>query len=244
MKPSSRTVICLLGDYSPTVTAHVAIPKALDLAAERMGAGRGLAYEWLATEDLADDRVPDQLKEYAALWCVPASPYKNMRGVVRAIRYFRERSLPFLGTCGGYQHAVLEYAINALGISDAESSEVNPNARSAVIVPLSCTMVEKGEPLHVAKDSQLRAIYGRATADETYHCSYGFNLDFLPAFRNGHMRFTVWNAAHEPRAMELAGHPFFIGTAFQPERSSLRDEGHPIISSFVAAALGRRAPFG
>jgi CTP synthase (UTP-ammonia lyase) len=92
-----RVTIGLIGDYSPQVRAHVAIPEALRLATP---SDTEVETNWLATEVLCDDSE-ERLEAFDALWCVPASPYASMEGALRAIRFARERHVPFLGTCGG-----------------------------------------------------------------------------------------------------------------------------------------------
>src|SRR5690242_14160890 len=101
--------IGLIGDYSPDIVAHVAIPRALDLTAT--DAGVPVKPIWLATDRLEQDGA-DLLPACDALWCVPRSPYAGMDGALAAIRFARERGVPFLGTCGGFQHALIEYARN------------------------------------------------------------------------------------------------------------------------------------
>src|SRR5206468_9697656 len=100
-----------IGDFNPNVTAHQAIPKALALAAEATGCP--VEPVWLATDQV---RVDDeqQFAGFDGLWCVPASPYASLEGALWAIRFARERGVPFLGTCGGFQHALLEYARNVV----------------------------------------------------------------------------------------------------------------------------------
>src|SRR2546430_8796903 len=94
--------LALVGDYSPKVIAHQAIPRALELA--RAAVQADLAWRWVLTRDL---RNPSRdLAEFAAVWVVPASPYENTAGALDAIRFARETRRPFLGTCGGFQHAV------------------------------------------------------------------------------------------------------------------------------------------
>jgi CTP synthase (UTP-ammonia lyase) len=225
--------IALVGDYSPHVTAHVAIPKALALAAEQ------LAYHvepsWMATERLAGHAAVE-LEPFDGVWCVPASPYASMEGALAAIRFARETRRPFLGTCGGFQHAVLEYARNVLGHARAAHAEVDPDADMPLIAPLSCAMVEKDGDIVFLPGTRIRAVYGVETARETYHCSYGFHPRYAPLFASSEMIFSAVNARNDPHAVELPPHPFFVATAFQPERSAFRGAVHPLIAEFVRAA--------
>src|SRR5678815_549787 len=103
--------IGLVGDYNADVPAHQAIPRALALAADALALN--VEATWLPTDEIRDEA---QLVAFAGLWCVPASPYRSMEGALRAIRVAREQPRPFLGTCGGFQHAVVEYALSLIHI--------------------------------------------------------------------------------------------------------------------------------
>ena len=104
-RPPAR--IALIGDHNPAVVAHRAIPLALGLAAG--ASGHPVDWAWVHTSTLVGDATA-QLEMFDGIWCVPASPYANTDGALEAIRVAREHNVPFLGTCGGFQHALLEYA--------------------------------------------------------------------------------------------------------------------------------------
>jgi CTP synthase (UTP-ammonia lyase) len=223
--------IALIGDFDLFVTAHHAIPAALRLSAQRLGVE--VVPEWIHTTTLKAPAI--QLSAHAGIWCVPASPYANTSGALAAIRYARESLRPFLGTCGGFQHAILEYVQNVLGYTDAEHAETAPNAAMPVIARLTCSLVEKTGSVRFTESSRLRAIYGTAEADEGYHCNYGFNPDYEQMLSDADgLRIAARDIAGEVRAVELPGHPFFFATLFQPERSGLRGQDHPLINAFVA----------
>ena len=226
--------IALVGDYSPSVLAHRAIPRALELARAELGAA--IAWQWILTRDLRDAAI--ELSSFSAVWLVPASPYENMAGALAAVRFARETKRPFLGTCGGFQHALIEFARNVAGRADADHAETNPAGGTLVIAPLSCSMVEKTGGIHFAPASRLRAIYGRDTTTEGYHCNYGFNSAHRAALERAGLCFTAFDEAGDVRSAELPQntHPFFIGTLFQPERAVLRDELPPLVRAFVQAA--------
>jgi CTP synthase (UTP-ammonia lyase) len=223
--------IGLVGDHGPAVTAHQAIPRALALAAEATGIP--VAHEWVPTDEIADDA---RVAEYDALWCVPASPYRSTDGALRAIRFARERGRPFLGTCGGFQHAVLEYARSVLGWADAEHAETAPDAGLQVVTPLACALVEAQGAVRFRPGSLLHAAYGAGEAVEGDRCRYGLNPAFRDALTAGPLRVAAEDEAGDVRAVELDGHPFFVATLFQPERAALRGEVPPIAAAFVRAA--------
>lgn len=233
---TSTIRIGLIGDYNAAVTAHQAIPRALDLAGAAVGAS--VHYEWVPTEEIGD---VSRVSGFDALWCVPASPYRSMEGALRAIRFARERGRPFLGTCGGFQHAVIEYARNVLGWADADHAEIAPNALRPVITALACALVEKTESIRFHEGSIVAAAYGCMEATEGYHCSFGLNPALVSAMVSGPLRASAEGVAGEVRAVELDGHPFFVATLFQPERAALKGETPPLVTAFVRATLARRS---
>jgi CTP synthase (UTP-ammonia lyase) len=222
----------LVGDYSDQVTAHRAIPPALRIASGVLGCS--VEETWLPTTELVGDGSID-LSRFDGIWCVPASPYRSFDGAMRAIRYAREHAIPFLGTCGGFQHAVIEYARHVLGHSQADHAELNPSAAMSLFAPLSCSMVEVDARIHFSPRSQIADIYGRASVVERYRCNFGMNPAYASWFDRCAMTVSGVDDEGCPRAVELAGHPFFIGTAYQPERSSLAGQPHPLIVAFVGA---------
>ena len=224
--------IALIGDYNQAVLAHQAIPLALRLSGNRLGIL--VAPAWTHTATLGKD-VPSQLSDFGGIWCVPASPYANTDGALAAIRFAQESGRPFLGSCGGFQHALLEYARSVLGHGEAEHAETSPTAAMPVISRLSCSLVEKAGTVTFADGSRLRSLYDAEQAEEAYHCNYGLNPEYEHLFWNGALKVAARDAAGAVRAVELAGHPFFIATLFQPERAALKGIVHPLVTAFVEA---------
>lgn len=226
--------IGLVGDYNPEVIAHGAILVALELAAAK--SGKPIDFTWVATKELGAKHVSSFLSQFNAIWCIPASPYVDMDAALAAIQFARETKRPFLGTCGGFQHALLEYARNVLGYSEAEHAESSPDASMQVIAPLECSLVEKLGNIFLESGSKLREIYGRTEAGEEYHCRYGLNPNYERLLSSSELRICGRDELGSVRAVELQSHPFFIGTLFQPERAALRRLAHPLINAFVVAA--------
>jgi CTP synthase (UTP-ammonia lyase) len=216
------------------VKAHVAIPRALASAAATIGVE--VEARWIAS-DAVDDAA---LGACAALWCVPGSPYRDMDGALRAIRWARERGVPFLGSCGGFQHAVIEWARNVAGLVEADHAESNPAAALPLVTPLACALVGARGIVRLEAGTRLRAIYGADEAEEGYHCSYGLNPALQARILGVKLRVAARDVEGQLRAVELDGHPFFVATLFQPELSALAGRTHPLVTAFVRAAATQK----
>lgn len=225
--------IGLIGDYDESVPAHRAIPLALQLAAEALHLE--VHFEWVPTEEITS---ASRIARFDGLWCVPASPYRNMDGALLAIGHARSHAVPFLGTCGGFQHAVVEYARNVLGWLDAEHAETAPGAPRAVISALACSLVEVTSPVRLCAGTRIASAYGVSEITEGYRCNYGLNPEFQAALVAGPLRAAAYDESGEVRAVELDGHPFFVATLFQPERSALNGNSAPLVVAFVRACAG------
>lgn len=222
--------IALVGDYNADVIAHQAIPLALDDAAAVLEVP--VEYRWVATRDV---HSADSLADFDGIWLVPASPYQNTEGALIAVRYARENSLPFLGTCGGFQHAILEYARNVMGWEDAAHAETDTEGRM-VIAPLTCSLVEKSDTIELRANTLIARAYGRDSIEEGYHCNYGISADFAEALKSMPLRVTGWDDNGDIRAVELVTHPFFVATLFQHERNALAGRPAPLVQAFLHAA--------
>jgi CTP synthase (UTP-ammonia lyase) len=231
--------IGLIGDRNDTVPAHVAIPRALAIASGILKCA--IDFDWVPTEEIRGDQ---RVAAYDGIWCVPASPYRSMDGALRAIKWAREQGSPFLGTCGGFQHAILEYTRSVLGWTDAEHGETSPNAARVVITPLACALVEATDSIRFRAGSRIATAYGRLEATEGYRCRYGLNPAFESELFSGHLRVTAKDGAGEVRAIELEGHPFFVATLFQPERAALENRLPPLVAAFVTAAVQNKVTEG
>jgi CTP synthase (UTP-ammonia lyase) len=226
----NTVTIGLIGDFNEAVLAHQAIPVALQRAA--VLSDIEVEFEWVPTMEIVSVA---RISRFDGLWCVPASPYQNMNGALLAIRHAREGAIPFLGTCGGFQHAIVEYARNVLGWADADHAETAPDSCRAVIAPLECSLVEATGIVLLVPGSRIAAAYGVATTTEGYHCRFGLNPKFKAELVAGPLRVAAEDERGDIRAVELDGHPFFVATLFQPERAALKGQAAPLVGAFVSA---------
>ncbi|MCV4268091.1 CTP synthase C-terminal region-related (seleno)protein [Pseudomonas capsici] len=222
--------IGLVGDFDPEVPAHQAIPLALDMGA--VIDSPQVQHQWLPTPEIGEGEI---LTGFDGIWCVPASPYRDMQGALTAIRFARERQIPFLGTCGGFQHALIEYARNCLGWQDAEHAETSPDSPRTIITPLSCSLVETTAAIKLLPDSLIAQAYGTSEIAERYRCRYGLRPELEGSMFGHGLKVSGRGPEGDIRSIELQGHPFFVATLFQPERAALQGVVPALVAAFVRA---------
>lgn len=228
--------IALIGDHDPEVIAHRAIPLALEGAAAELRVT--VAASWIRTDAIDPADPAPAVAPFDALWCTPASPYRSTEGALAAIRWAREHGVPFLGTCGGFQHALLEFARNALGRADAAHAELDPQAVRPVVGRLATPMVDRRGMVRFEPGTRLRALYDRDESEVGYHCSYGLlEPGIVSAFEAAGWRVAARDRDGQVRAMERAPDAFFVGSLFHPERAALDERPCPPARGLLEAAL-------
>lgn len=236
--------IALVGDRSPAILSHARIPSLLTALRERDGLVVD-AY-WIPSADVAahlsgsdggDGPISSGVSGFDAVWLLPGSPYASEAGAVAAARTAREQGIPFLGTCGGFQHAVLEFARNVVGLTDAAHAENDPDAPNPLIVPLDCSLAGHETAVNYLDGSLAQRILGVERSVERYHCTYALDHRFIDVLAAHGLAFTGYDEDGEIRVLELPDHPFFLGTLFQPELAGDGTRPHPIIRALAEAAV-------
>ncbi|MCI3238378.1 MULTISPECIES: CTP synthase C-terminal region-related (seleno)protein [Streptomyces] len=227
--------VALVGDRSPGVVSHTRIPLLLDALAERDRLV--LDAYWIPSEDAVAE---DAVHGFDAVWVVPGSPYRSEAGVLAAIRTARTQGIPFLGTCAGFQHALLEYARNVCGLTRAAHAESDPGAEDPLIEPLSCSLVGHEGTVLVEPGSLAQSVLGSERTVERYFCAYGPSRRLDPLRAHG-LRFSGHDEDGHVRIAELPGHPFFLASLFQPELAGDGSRPHPMVRALARAAVAHAA---
>jgi CTP synthase (UTP-ammonia lyase) len=234
---NAPVAIAIVADFNSGSRSHIATNDALAHSAKALGLG--LEPNWVATSDLENGTTAKRLAGFAGLWIGPGSPYASMDGALSAIRLARERRIPLLGTCGGFQHIIIEYARNVLGYEDAEHQESAPDATRHVISRLACSLAGRTMTITPEPGSMLAEVYSQKTVKEEYLCNFGVNPDYVDALRRAPLRVAASDDEGAVRAAELPGHPFFIGTLFLPQHRSTVTAPHLLITRFLNACAAR-----
>lgn len=227
MKPC----IAILGEYNPTFEPHITTNFAI--AHSRLKLESEIEGHWVSTEEIDESLF----ETYSGIWVAPGSPYKSMDKTLWAICYARENKIPCLGTCGGFQYMVLEYARHVLGFQDAQSEENDPYASHLFISQLDCSLAGREMKLAFVEGSKIAAIYGSLTTNEQYYCNFGVNPEYVSLLKSQLLEVTGSDNEGELRVIELPNHPFFMGTLFVPQARSTLETPHPIVTTFLKTVI-------
>jgi CTP synthase (UTP-ammonia lyase) len=226
-----KILIGLVGDRNAANRVHLATEEAFTHGSKTA------AVEWLATERISRPGATD-LRRYAGFLITPGSPYRSVGGALAAIRHAREHQVPLLGTCGGFQHLILEFARNVLGRVSADHEETSPGAPDLAVTALTCALAGQTHPVRIIAGTRAAAMYGVDEALEPFFCSYGLNPAYRPLLEASGLVISGIDRLGEARIIELPAHPFYVGSLFVPQARHSRAEPHPLISAFIAAARG------
>jgi CTP synthase (UTP-ammonia lyase) len=243
---SDSVRIGILGDFNPEFRSHHATNDSLQHAARKLDTK--VESEWLPTPSLLTPEAEKKLEGFDGLWAAPGSPYQSFDGMLKGIEFARRKDWPFLGTCGGFQYALIEFARNVLGIKDADTAENNSGSKNVVIYPVACAVPgRKGNApklsgaipdIRLRPGSYLQSFYGKdkETATEEFFCNFEVNPEFEWTTMEAGFPVVARGAHGEVRAIESPTHHFFVATLFQPQLSSSQKKPHPVVLAFVQAA--------
>jgi CTP synthase (UTP-ammonia lyase) len=238
--------IAILGDFNPEFRSHHATNDALQHAARKLNLK--VESEWLPTPSLVAPGAEKTLESFDGLWASPGSPYKSFAGMLKGIEFARRCDWPFLGTCGGFQYAFIEFARNVLNIKDADSAENNSGSKNIIIYPVACAVPDReGETpklssavseIRLRPGSYLQSFYGKEadTVTEEFFCNFEINPEFEWAAMEAGFPVVARGRQGEIRAIESPTHRFYVATLFQPQLSSTEKQPHPLVLAFVQAA--------
>jgi CTP synthase (UTP-ammonia lyase) len=225
--------IGIIGDFDSERPSHKATNEALNHCANYLGINIDL--KWLPTESLEFD-TNKSIINFDGLWCAPGSPYKSMKGAINAIRFAREKDYPFIGTCGGFQHAVIEYAQNKLELNNVQHAEYNPDASNLFITALSCSLIGETRKIFINENSIIFKFYNQTEVEERYNCNFGINPEYQNLIDEKGFKVVGVDENGEARILELPQNKFFIATLFQPQLSSSPTNPHKLILAYLTCS--------
>ncbi|HTS30574.1 MAG TPA: CTP synthase [Bryobacteraceae bacterium] len=246
--PQDEVSIAVVGKYVEYEDSYKSLKEALQHG--------GLAHQlkvdiqWVEAEGLMGDHWERQLDEFDAILVPGGFGKRGIPGMLNAIRYARERRVPYFGICLGMQTMVIEYARNVCGLEDADSTEFDLGTPHRVIYKLrelkgvdelGGTMRLGSWPCNLATDSFAYRAYGAHQIHERHRHRYEFNREYEDCLTSAGLRITGETPDHTyVEICELAGHPWFLGCQFHPEFKSKPMEPHPLFKAYIGAAYEQR----
>ncbi len=245
--PVHEISIAVVGKYAEHRDAYKSIYEALDHA--------GIAHraqvrvQRIQSESIEQEGPERLLSGYDGLLVPGGFGERGIEGKVEAIRFARERGVPFLGICLGMQCAAIEFARNVVGLAGAHSTEFSKDTPHPVICLLDeqKSITDKGgtmrlgaQTAHLLSGSKAAAAYGRPIISERHRHRYEFNNQYRQQFEANGLAFSGTSPDHSlVEIIELEQHPWFVAVQFHPEFKSKPTSAHPLFANFVGAALAR-----
>jgi CTP synthase len=248
-KRDKQVKIAIVGKYVRLHDAYLSVAESLFHAGSENGAVVDIA--WIDAESVNDENAGEILAGCSGIIVPGGFGDRGIEGKISAIKYVRENNIPFLGICLGMQMAVVEYARSILGLTEANSSEFNPNSPDPVIdlMPEQQGIVQKGGtmrlgayPCVIADGTLMKQVYKTDEIHERHRHRYEFNNNYRDRLKEKGMVIcgTSPNGSLV-EAIELPDHPYFIGVQFHPEFKSRPNRAHPLFAGLVAASLKKQA---
>ncbi len=157
--------IGVVGDYQPENETLTSIADAVKHSSVALDLDTTLS--WLPTDEHRDPTAFD------AVWIASGSPYRDFEGAIEAIRVARTSGVPLIGTCAGFQHAVIEFARNVCGLDEAQHGEYDTDSSTLVIDELVCSLAGQTMDVNFVPGSTAGDAYGTTHATERYYCRFG-----------------------------------------------------------------------
>ena len=247
--PKDEVSIAIVGKYVEYEDSYKSLKEALTHGA--VGQSLKLNVTWVEAEGLeskdpSDRSYEAQLEGYDGILVPGGFGKRGIAGMLNAIRYAREKRIPYFGICLGMQTACIEFARNVCGLEDADSSEFDPSTPHRIIYKLrelkgidelGGTMRLGAWECKLEPDSIAANAYGKTEISERHRHRYEFNREYEALLTGAGLRITGSTPdGTYVEIVEIPGHPYFLGCQFHPEFKSKPLEPHPLFREFIKAS--------
>jgi CTP synthase len=246
--PVHEVTIAVVGKYIKYQDAYKSVYESLDHAGIALNSR--VVVRRVESEEIEQEGAERVLGGVDGVLVPGGFGYRGVGGKIEAIRFARERHIPFFGICLGLQCAVIEFGRNVVGLEDANTTEIDRNCRHPVvcllddqyaITQLGGTMRLGLYPTHLAEGSLAQSAYGGSMVQERHRHRYEFNNVYCEQFAAHGMAFSGLSPDGKlVEVVEVPGHPWFLAVQCHPEFRSKPTQSHPLFRSFIKASLDRR----
>ena len=251
VESKEQVQIAMVGKYATLADSYVSVNEALRHAAAAHNAKAKMT--WIESEEF--EKNPSTLKnldEYHGIIIPGGFGKRGSEGKILAANYARERNIPYLGLCFGFQLAIVSFARHVCGLAGANSTELDSSTKYPVIdiLPsqktvssMGATMRLGGHDINVAEGSIAYSLYGSKKIRQRHRHRYEFNQNYLKIFQKNGLRLSGFSDNMlRAEILEIPAHPFYIATQYHPEFLSRPGKPEPVFNAFAAAAIRRKQP--
>ena len=246
--PRHELSIAVVGKYAEHKDAYKSIYESIDHAG--MTHDAQIRIGRIQSSDIEREGAERLLSGYHGILVPGGFGERGVEGKVQAIKFARERGVPYFGICLGMQTAVIEYARHVMGLEGAHSTEFDKDTPHPVIclldeqqnvTQMGGTMRLGSQPSRLVSESKARQAYGVEAIAERHRHRYEFNNQYRGAFEEAGMQFSGLSPdGGLVEIVEVPSHPWFVAAQFHPEFKSKPLKSHPLFADFIAAAIARR----
>ncbi len=236
-----RTRIAMVGKYVTLADSYVSVNQALRHAGAKIG--RSVEIDWVDSEAISDCGT---LSGYDGILVPGGFGTRGSEGIISAADHARKEDIPYLGICFGFQLAAIAYGRSVLGLEDANSAEIKPDAANPVVDLLPEQRGELGmggslrlgaNSISVKEGTAARRIYGAGTISKRHRHRYEISGDYIPEFERNGLAFSAHSdGGKRMEILEVRGHRFYLGVQFHPEFNSRPGFPEAAFEAFVGAA--------
>ena len=253
-EPVAEVRIAMVGKYMDLLDAYKSLNEAIKHAG--LQTGTKVNVDYVDAEDIERDGT-GVLEGVDAILVPGGFGDRGVEGKITAVKYAREKKIPYLGICLGMHVALVEYARNVCGLDDANSTEMNPNTPHPIVAlitewqnvdgsteqrdessDIGGTMRLGTQPCHLSEGSKVRELYGEETIAERHRHRYEINNNYIGQLGEKGMQVVGWSGDRSlVEIIELPDHPWFVACQFHPEFTSDPRSGHPLFTGYIQAAV-------
>jgi CTP synthase len=254
LNPQKEVTIAMVGKYVDLADAYKSLNEALLHAGIQTRTKVNISY--VDSEDVERDGS-EFLGKYDAILVPGGFGTRGVEGKIAAVRFAREHNIPYLGICLGMQVAVIEYARNMAGLTDAHSTEFKPETKTPVVGLITEWVKEDGsvetrseasdlggtmrlgaQECHLVEGSLSREMYDQDSVFERHRHRYEVNNKYVPELEKAGLRVAGRSVDGTLVEMvEVPNHPWFVACQFHPEFTSRPRGGHPLFTGYIKAAV-------
>ena len=253
-EPVAEVRIAMVGKYMDLLDAYKSLNEAVKHAGLQTGTKVNIDY--VDAEDI--ERHGTGVLEGVDAILVPGGfGDRGVEGKITTVKYAREGNIPYLGICLGMHVALVEYARNVCGLTDANSTEMNPKTPHPIVAlitewqntdgsteqrdessDIGGTMRLGSQPCHLSEGSRVRKLYGKEMIAERHRHRYEINNNYIAQLGEKGMQVVGWSGDRSlVEIVELPDHPWFVACQFHPEFTSDPRSGHPLFTGYIQAAV-------